>query len=97
MLTQGDVAIYTQVKNSAPITVTNASGSASGAVGSYVVLRATMGGKRATNAVTWESSNLNVATVSKNGVVTRQAPGTAQITAKHVAATTSTPLTITVT
>ena len=97
MLTQGDVAVYTQVKNSAPIVVTNATGSASGAVGTYVVLRATMGGKRATNAVTWESSNLNVATVSKNGVVTRQAPGTAQITAKHVAATTSTPLTITVT
>ena len=44
-----------------------------------------------------ESSNLNVATVSKNGVVTLKAPGTAQITAKHVAATASTPLTVTVT
>ena len=97
MLTQGDVAVYTQVKNTTPITVTNASGSGSLSAGSRVVLRATMGGKRATHAVTWKSSNVAVVTVSKNGVGTSVAKGTADITAEHPAADTSTPITITVT
>ena len=83
MLAQGDVAVYTQVKNDGPITVTKA-----GEKGDYVILRAMMGGKRATNAVTWTSSDLEAATVSKNGVVTVTGGG-ATITASHPAAQSS--------
>jgi len=96
MLTQGDVAIYTQVKNASAIEVTNASGSDSIGVAEHAVLRATMGGKPATQAVSWKSSNPAVASVSPNGVVTGVSVGTAEITASHAAATPSTALMITV-
>ena len=85
-LTQGNVAVYTQVKNSSPVTVTNASGSGSLAVGGHAVLRATLGGKRATEVVEWSSSDPKIATVSPNGVVTAVKAGTATITATHPAA-----------
>lgn len=85
-LTQGVSVVYTQVKNATPVTVTNASGSASIAVGGHVVLRATLGGKRATQVVTWTSSDPGVASVSPNGVVTGQSTGSADIIASHPAA-----------
>lgn len=85
-LTQGDVKVYTQVKNATPVTVTNASGSTNTTVGGHIVLRATLGGKRATQAVEWQSSDPAKATVSPNGVVTGVAAGTADITASHPAA-----------
>jgi uncharacterized protein YjdB len=95
---QGLVAPYTQIKNATPPTVTNASGSGSVAAGGYVVLRATLGGKPATQTVNWSSSNPAVARVSNNGVVTAVSAGTANITASHPAATgSSTPVAITVT
>lgn len=84
-LTQGDVAVYTQVKNATAVTLlplTHALG-----VGDHGVTRATLGGKRATQVVNWQSSNLAVATVSPNGVVTGVSAGTANITATHPAAT----------
>lgn len=85
-LPQGDLSVYTQVKNSTPVTVTNASGSTTLDVGDHAVLRATLGGKRATQVVNWVSSNAAVASVSPNGVVTGVSAGTASITASHPAA-----------
>lgn len=86
-LTQGEVAVYTQVKNSGPVVVSSAPGSNSIGVGDSVALRATLGGKPATQSVEWHSSNIGVATVSPNGVVTGQSAGSADITATHPAAT----------
>lgn len=97
-LTQGVSRIYTQIKNSTPVTVTNASGTASIGIGDHAVLRATLGGKRATQVVTWTSDDPSVATVSPNGVVTGVSAGSADIIASHPAASAaSTPVTITVT
>lgn len=97
-LTQGEVAVYTQVKNATAPTVTNASGLGATTVGGHVVLRATLGGKRATQVVAWSSTNNAVATVSPNGVVTGVSAGTTGITCTHPAATgASTAVTITVT
>ena len=97
-LTQGELAVYTQVKNATPVTVVNASGSGSLGVDDHAVLRATLGGKRATQVVTWVSSDPAVASVSPNGVVTGVSTGTASITANHPAASAaSTPVAITVT
>lgn len=95
MLTQGEVVAYTQVKNSSSITVTN-TGTDTLSTGDVTALRATMGGHRATQAVEWKSSNPTVAVVSPNGVVKALANGTANITAEHPAASTSTALEITV-
>ena len=54
-----------------------------------VALRATLYGHRVTNQVNWSSSNPSVVTVSNNGVVTAQSSGTAEITARHPAGTSS--------
>ena len=97
MLTQGEVAVYTQVKNATPVTITPA-GTASVKIGESTALRATLGGKRATQGVRWLSSDNSKATVSPNGVVTGVAVGTAAITAEHPAATgASTATSVTVT
>ena len=97
-LTQGELAVYTQVKNATPVAVTNASGSGAISVDDHLVLRATLGGKRATQVVTWATSNPAVASVSPNGIVTGVSAGTADITATHPAATgVSTPIVVTVT
>lgn len=85
-LPQGEVQVYTQVKNATPVTVTNASGTTTLDVGDHAVLRATLGGKRATQVVEWVSSDDAVVSVSPNGVVTGVAPGTASVTASHPAA-----------
>ena len=97
MLPQGEVRVYTQVKNATPVTVTNATGSTTLAIGAKAVLRATLGTRRATQTVTWASSNPSVASVSQNGIVTGRAAGTAGITASHTAASAdSTAVTFTV-
>lgn len=96
MLTQGEVMPYTQVKNSSPITITN-TGPVGLVVGDHAVLRAEMGGHRATQTVNWESDDPVVASVSPNGVVTANSSGTAEITATHPAAGDSDPVEITVT
>lgn len=85
-LPQGELSVYTQVKNATAPTVTNASGTTSLDVGDHAVLRATMGGKRATQAVNWSSSDDSVVSVSPNGVVTAVGVGTASVTASHPAA-----------
>lgn len=96
-LPQGELKVNTQVKNATPVSVTNATGSTSLSVGGHAVLRATLGGKRATQAVDWITSNDAVAYVSPNGVVTGVSAGTATITAAHPAASgPSTGITFTV-
>lgn len=83
-LTQGDVAVYTQVKNTTPVTLT-ATGPTAISVGEHLPVRAVLGGKRATQVVSWASSAPAIASVSPNGVVTGIAAGTATITATHPA------------
>lgn len=84
-LPQGELAVHTQAKNATPVTLTPLTLAL--AVGAHGTVRATLGGKRATQIVTWASSAPTVATVSPNGVVTGISAGTANITATHVAAT----------
>ncbi|MFA5387652.1 MAG: Ig-like domain-containing protein [Candidatus Paceibacterota bacterium] len=80
-LPQGGVWPYTQaVTTKAALTVTAPDGLPT-AVGMSKALRAVYNSKRVTNQATWSSSNLAVATVSPNGVVTGVAAGTADITA----------------
>lgn len=96
LLPQGELSVYTQVKNAGPVTVTVADVALT--VGDITVARATLGGKRATQVVTWVTSDPSVATVSPNGVVTAVAAGTASISATHPAATgATTPVSVTVT
>ena len=97
MLQQGFAYPNTLLAPAGAITVTNASGAGSIAVGAHAVLRATVSGHRANQLVKWTSSDSTKATVSPNGVVTGVAAGTASITASHPSATSSsTPVTITV-
>lgn len=96
-MSQGSLAVNTQVKGSSAVTVTNATGSTSTTVGGHVVLRATLNSKRATNVVTWSTTDDSVASVSQNGVVTGVSAGTASIVASHPSASaSSTAVTITV-
>lgn len=84
-LPQGELAVQTQVKNATAVTL--APLTLALAVGAHGVVRATLGGHRASQVVTWASSNQAVATVSQSGVVTAVSAGTANITATHDAAT----------
>lgn len=87
-LPQGEAAIYTQVRNTDPITI-DAEETAL-APGEVAALVAEMGGHSATQTVNWTSSAPSVATVSQNGVVRANAVGTATITASHPAAPSAT-------
>lgn len=81
---QGSLAVYSMVKiATAPIL---SKSTMALAVGDVEPVRATLDGKRATQVVTWLSSNPAVATVSPNGVVKAVSTGTANITATHPAA-----------
>lgn len=94
-MAQGELIVNTQVKNATPVTLTAEATAV--AVGGHITIRATLGGKRATQAVIWNSSNDAVATVSQNGVVTGVSAGSASITATHPAATgATTPIAVTV-
>jgi hypothetical protein len=85
LMPQGNLAVNTQVKNAGPVVL--APTTLALTVGASKVVRATLGGHRATQVVEWSSSNEAVATVSSNGVVTGVSAGTANITATHVSAT----------
>lgn len=85
-LQQGKDAIYTVVTSGTaptvaitPLTFTAASGTP------HAVLKATVNGRDLTRVVQWASSDPTVATVSQNGVVTRVAAGSVNITATYPA------------
>jgi hypothetical protein len=82
---QGEVKVYTQVKNATAVTVAPTTLALD--VGDVDLVTATLGGKSITQGATWRSDDTTVATVSANGVVTAYAAGTANITANHNAAT----------
>lgn len=95
-LPQGNLAVYTQVKNATPVVTVPATTLAMTIAGGPKVIRALLASKRASRAVTWTSSDLTKATVSTNGVVTPIAAGTVSITASHPAASASATVTVTV-
>lgn len=84
-LPQGEIYPNTQIKNATPVSLSPTTLAIG--VGEHGVVRATLGGKRATQAVEWSSDTPSVATVSQNGVVTGVSAGSANITATHDAAT----------
>lgn len=84
-LPQGAFSIYSMVKI-AGVPVLNKTTMAL-SVDDVEPVRATLDGKRATQVVTWHSSNPAVATVSPNGVVKALSVGQTDITATHPAAT----------
>lgn len=95
-LPQGVIHVHTLVTAATPLTIT-VTGTGPTTVGARGLLTATISGVNWTQGVEWVSSNPSVATVSPNGVVTALKAGTASITAKHAGATTSTPISVTVT
>lgn len=93
---QGVIHVNTQVKGPDPVSITVAETALE--PDEVTVARATLNGKRATQAVRWSSSNPEVANVTQNGVITALSDGTADITATHPAATgATTPVEVTVT
>lgn len=99
-LPQGNLAVNTQVKNATPPTnlPTTLALTVAAGVNHSKTLRATLGGKRATQVVTWTSANPAIATVSANGVVTGVAAGSTTVTSNHPSASAaSTTVAITVT
>ncbi len=93
---QGELSVYTRVKMSDPVVVA-ALGSAALTTGDVSAFEATIDGEWMTQDVEWSSSDIAVASVSNNGVVTGQGTGTADITATHPSATgATTAVTVTV-
>lgn len=93
---QGELSVYTRVKMPDPVVVAALGGSSVG-VGDATPFEATIDGEWMTQDVEWSSSDIAVASVSNNGVVTGQSAGTASITATHPSATgATTAVTVTV-
>src|SRR5690625_3090167 len=82
-LPQGQISVYTKVATEDPIVV---SGEGNLETGDVTALKAHLNGEDVTGWVTWTSSDYDVATVSPNGVVRGGVPGSATITASHLAA-----------
>ena len=78
MLPQGDYAVRTVVGGGTPAVTPSTLASSAGDVDE---LACTWGGRNYTNGVAWTTSDASVATVSKAGVVTSVATGSATITA----------------
>jgi len=78
MLPQGDYAVRTVVGGGTPVVSPATLASSAGDVDE---LTATWGGRNYTNGVTWSTSDATKATVSKAGIVTSVAAGSATITA----------------
>lgn len=96
-LPQGGVWPYTQAITAKAAVLVTAPNGLPTTVGMKKALRATYNSKRVTNQCTWSSSNLAVATVSPNGVVTAVSAGTANITAILPSSLVSTAQAVTVT
>jgi hypothetical protein len=83
--------------NSTPVAPVIVGTGGSGAAGTKVALEATLVSRKYTRGVIWKSTDSTKVTVSANGVFTRVATGTANITATDPATnTTSTTLAVTV-
>lgn len=78
LLPQGDYAVRTVVGGGTPVVTPSTLASTAG---DKDELAATWGGRNYTNGMTWTTSDATVATVSKAGVVTSVAAGSATITA----------------
>ena len=94
-LPQGNLAVNTYVGQNT-LTTTPATTLAA-TVGTPVTSRATLAGKRATQAVTWTVSDPTKARVTPNGVLIPLAAGSVTVTADHAAATAPATITVTVT
>lgn len=97
-LSKGFVKTFGVVRaNATPVAPVIVGSGGSGAAGTKVVLRGTLVGREYTRGLEWRSSDPSKGTVSRNGVVTRLAAGTFNITATDPATnTSSTPLAFTV-
>jgi hypothetical protein len=93
---QGAVYINAVVAVTPVVSVTPATGSP--VAGAIIALAATVNGRKFTRGVRWTSSNVNVATVSQNGIVTvaatAVATNTATITATYLGVTDTYVLTV---
>lgn len=78
---QGDIAVYTLVKTTAPVTVTPTTMALG--VGDADQAEALLAGHNMTQGARWTSSNREIADVSQGGVVRGVAAGTATITVSH--------------
>jgi len=76
------------------LTVLVSPSTASPSVGDFTALSATVNGRAYTRGVRWTSSDIAVATVSQNGIVTAVGAGTATITATYLTASASSTFTV---
>lgn len=91
-LSKGFVKTYAVIRANATAAVPVIVGTGgSGVVGAKSVLTATLVGRRYTRGLVWRSSAPGIVSVSRNGIVTRLAVGTAEVTAVDPA--TNTPST----
>ena len=82
------VAVTVKAVEATSVTITASANSCS--VGDTITLTAKVSPEKASQSVTWTSSNTSVATVSSSGVVTAKAVGTTTITAKTANSKTAT-------
>lgn len=75
--------------NATPVAPVIVGAGGSGAAGTRIALEGTLVSRKYTRGLIWKSSNTAAATVSANGVVTRVAAGTANITATDPATNTA--------
>lgn len=94
-LPQGEIYINAVVSTSTPTVVTPATLSLDISDGDIGALTATVNGRAFTRGVTWSTSDATKATVSKNGIVTPVAAGSATITATYLGGTDTTTVTVT--
>lgn len=87
-LPKGQVKTLAVVRASATPAVPVVTGPSAVTVGDAIVLDATLVGRKYTRGLKWSSSDTTKATVSRNGVVTGLAAGTANITATDIATNT---------
>lgn len=80
---QGDIAVYTIVKTTSPVTVTPTTMAL--AIGDAEQAEAFLGTNNVTQGARWTSSNRAIADVSQGGVVQGLSGGTATITVSHPA------------
>lgn len=88
-LPKGEVKTNAVIRASATGVAPVVTGATSVAAGAHIVLSATLVGRKYTRGLRWTTSDPDVATVSRNGVVTGQGTGSADIVATDPATGTS--------